>query len=165
MKKGIFIFCCLILASFMLEAGGIKKWVDENGQTHYGDNPPIKAEKLVIIQSGNWTTTGSTSSGSHSAVNQLNTMKAISTPAGQQSNTKVNRRYENELNRRDTGKGFAARKEYQKLKHEKNRINQAMRRGHGDQASLREQLRQVNDEIIMQKGFQPPDRVNIEINQ
>ena len=164
MKKGMFLFCCAILISSLSQAGGIKKWVDENGQTHFGDHPPIKTKEVVNIQSGNWRTTGSTSSSRHSAVNQLNTMKAISAPTRQKSNRKFNQRYENELNRRDTGKGFAARKEYEKLKHEKNRINNAMRRGHGDQASLREQLRQVNDEIIMQKGHKPPDRVNIEIN-
>lgn len=165
MNKGIFIFICLVLATSIVNAGGIKKWVDENGQTHFGDNPPVKAKKLVNIQNGNWTTTGSTSSGKYSAVNQLNTMKAISSDSRQRANVKSYQRHENSQYRRDTGKGFAARKEYQKLKNEKHRINQAMRRGHGDQASLRQQLRQVNDEIIMNKGHQPPPRVNIEINR
>ncbi len=38
------IICLFILASSSLHAGEILKWVDEDGNIHYGDAPPIAAE-------------------------------------------------------------------------------------------------------------------------
>lgn len=38
------IICLFILASSSLFAGEILKWVDEDGNIHYGDAPPISAE-------------------------------------------------------------------------------------------------------------------------
>jgi len=44
MKHIRVIICLFILASSSLFAGEILKWVDEDGNIHYGDAPPISAE-------------------------------------------------------------------------------------------------------------------------
>ena len=44
MKHMRVIICLFILASSSLFAGEILKWVDEDGNIHYGDAPPISAE-------------------------------------------------------------------------------------------------------------------------
>lgn len=44
MKRMRVIICLFILASSSLFAGEILKWVDEDGNIHYGDAPPISAE-------------------------------------------------------------------------------------------------------------------------
>jgi hypothetical protein len=41
----------LILAFFIscnVSAAGIQKWIDENGQIHYGDSPPVKAQSEPV---------------------------------------------------------------------------------------------------------------------
>jgi len=44
------ILIALIFATTSSYAGSIQKWVDENGNVHYGDNPPvsIKAQKINV---------------------------------------------------------------------------------------------------------------------
>lgn len=37
-----------LLMSANLQAAGIKKWVDENGQIHYGDSPPAQVQSESI---------------------------------------------------------------------------------------------------------------------
>ena len=44
MKHMRIIICLLILTSSSLFAGSILKWVDEDGNIHYGDAPPIAVE-------------------------------------------------------------------------------------------------------------------------
>jgi len=44
MKHMRMIICLLILASSSLFAGSILKWVDDDGNIHYGDAPPIAVE-------------------------------------------------------------------------------------------------------------------------
>ena len=44
MKHMRVIICLFILASSSLFAGEILKWVDEDGNIHYGDSPPISAD-------------------------------------------------------------------------------------------------------------------------
>jgi hypothetical protein len=44
MKHMRVIICLFILTSSSLFAGEILKWVDEDGNIHYGDAPPISAE-------------------------------------------------------------------------------------------------------------------------
>ncbi len=39
-----YLICALLLASLPLQAGTIKKWVDEDGNVHYGDSPPVSAK-------------------------------------------------------------------------------------------------------------------------
>ena len=39
-----YIICALLLTALPLQAGSIKKWVDEDGNVHYGDSPPISAK-------------------------------------------------------------------------------------------------------------------------
>ena len=49
LQKFIFvIMTCLTLISTQLHAAGIQKWIDEKGQTHYGDTPPpqVKAQEI-----------------------------------------------------------------------------------------------------------------------
>ncbi len=38
-----YLICLALLASLPLQAGTIKKWVDDDGNVHYGDSPPISA--------------------------------------------------------------------------------------------------------------------------
>ena len=38
-----FLICLTLLVSMPLHAGSIKKWVDEDGNVHYGDAPPVSA--------------------------------------------------------------------------------------------------------------------------
>jgi len=40
----------LVIASFACAAGGIKKWVDEEGNVHFGDVPPVGVvtEKVIV---------------------------------------------------------------------------------------------------------------------
>ena len=40
----------ILLASLGAHAGGVKKWVDENGQVHFGDVPPPSATKSESIK-------------------------------------------------------------------------------------------------------------------
>ncbi len=44
MKHMRIIICLIILTSNSLFAGSILKWVDEDGNIHYGDAPPIAVE-------------------------------------------------------------------------------------------------------------------------
>lgn len=44
--KRLLIF--LLFISCGSYAAGIKKWTDENGQVHYGDNPPAKSQSESI---------------------------------------------------------------------------------------------------------------------
>ena len=39
-----YIICALLLTALPLQAGSIKKWVDEDGNVHYGDSPPVSAK-------------------------------------------------------------------------------------------------------------------------
>jgi len=42
----------ILVVSTSLNAGTIQKWVDENGNVHYGDAPPVKAKtESVRVQS------------------------------------------------------------------------------------------------------------------
>jgi hypothetical protein len=41
MRYSIFL---ILLASMSLNAGSIHKWVDEDGNVHYGDSPPVQAK-------------------------------------------------------------------------------------------------------------------------
>ena len=46
------ILIALLFASTSVQAGSIQKWVDENGNVHYGDSPPvtIKAETINVTR-------------------------------------------------------------------------------------------------------------------
>lgn len=39
-----YLICLALLLSLPLQAGTIKKWVDDEGNVHYGDAPPISAQ-------------------------------------------------------------------------------------------------------------------------
>jgi len=39
-----YLICALMLVTLPLQAGAIKKWVDEDGNVHYGDSPPASAK-------------------------------------------------------------------------------------------------------------------------
>ena len=39
-----YLICLTLLLSLPLHAGAIKKWVDEEGNVHYGDAPPVSAK-------------------------------------------------------------------------------------------------------------------------
>ena len=39
-----YLICALLLICLPLHAGTIKKWVDEDGNVHYGDSPPVSAK-------------------------------------------------------------------------------------------------------------------------
>ena len=39
-----YLICLTLLISMPLQAGAIKKWVDEDGNVHYGDAPPVTAK-------------------------------------------------------------------------------------------------------------------------
>ncbi len=39
-----YLICLTLLVSMPLQAGAIKKWVDESGNVHYGDAPPVSAK-------------------------------------------------------------------------------------------------------------------------
>ena len=41
MRYSVFL---ILLASMSLNAGSIHKWVDEEGNVHYGDSPPVSAK-------------------------------------------------------------------------------------------------------------------------
>ena len=41
MRYSVFL---ILLASMSLSAGSIHKWVDEEGNVHYGDSPPVSAK-------------------------------------------------------------------------------------------------------------------------
>ena len=41
MKKGLLILLCLLTTQ--ITQAGTYRWVDENGQTHFGDRPPVNA--------------------------------------------------------------------------------------------------------------------------
>lgn len=41
MRYSVFL---ILLASMSLKAGSIHKWVDEEGNVHYGDSPPVSAK-------------------------------------------------------------------------------------------------------------------------
>ena len=36
-------FCVLMVVVFAVHAGKVQRWVDENGQVHFGDAPPLAA--------------------------------------------------------------------------------------------------------------------------
>ena len=40
----------ILLASLGVHAGGVKKWVDENGQVHFGDAPPPSVTKTESVK-------------------------------------------------------------------------------------------------------------------
>ncbi len=48
MKHMRMIICLLILTSSSLFAGSILKWVDDDGNIHYGDTPPIAVETVRV---------------------------------------------------------------------------------------------------------------------
>ena len=39
-----YLICALMLVTLPLQAGTIKKWVDADGNVHYGDSPPVSAK-------------------------------------------------------------------------------------------------------------------------
>jgi hypothetical protein len=41
MKKGLLLLLCLLITP--ITQAGTYRWVDENGQTHFGDRPPVNA--------------------------------------------------------------------------------------------------------------------------
>ena len=47
-----YLICLMLVVSTSLHAGSILKWVDENGNVHYGDAPPVKTKtESVNVQS------------------------------------------------------------------------------------------------------------------
>jgi len=47
-----YLFYLILMVSTSLSAGTIQKWVDENGNVHYGDAPPVSAKtEKVRVQS------------------------------------------------------------------------------------------------------------------
>ena len=47
-----YIICLLLVVSTSLSAGSIHKWVDDEGNVHYGDSPPASAKSSnVRVQS------------------------------------------------------------------------------------------------------------------
>ncbi len=47
-----YLICLMLVVSTSLHAGSIHKWVDENGNVHYGDTPPIKIKtENISVQS------------------------------------------------------------------------------------------------------------------
>lgn len=47
-----YLICLMLVVSTSLHAGAIHKWVDENGNVHYGDTPPIKVKtENISVQS------------------------------------------------------------------------------------------------------------------
>ncbi len=55
MKHMRIIICLIILTSSSLFAGSILKWVDEDGNIHYGDAPPIavETERVRVLSAPN----------------------------------------------------------------------------------------------------------------
>ncbi len=55
MKHMRIIICLIILTSSSLFAGSILKWVDEDGNIHYGDTPPIavETERVRVLSAPN----------------------------------------------------------------------------------------------------------------
>ncbi len=55
MKHMRIIICLLILTSSSLFAGKILKWIDEDGNIHYGDAPPIavETERVRVLSAPN----------------------------------------------------------------------------------------------------------------
>ena len=51
--------CILMCLSFSVSAGSIHKWVDENGNVHYGDAPPVSAKTKQLKVDGRPSNTGS----------------------------------------------------------------------------------------------------------
>lgn len=49
MRKYLFVF---LLASLVVDAGEIKKWVDEKGNVHYGDRPPAGQNTEIVEVNG-----------------------------------------------------------------------------------------------------------------
>ncbi len=48
--NALIIFLCTFVLIATANAGGIKKWVDTDGNTHFGDSPPAEqATKRVIV--------------------------------------------------------------------------------------------------------------------
>jgi hypothetical protein len=39
-----YIICALLLTALPLQAASRKKWVDDDGNVHYGDSPPVSAK-------------------------------------------------------------------------------------------------------------------------
>ena len=39
-----YLICLALIISMPLHAGAIKKWIDEDGNVHYGDAPPVSAK-------------------------------------------------------------------------------------------------------------------------
>jgi len=47
-----YLICLILVVSTSLHAGAIHKWVDENGNVHYGDAPPVTTKsESVSVQS------------------------------------------------------------------------------------------------------------------
>ncbi len=47
-----YLICLMLVVSTSLHAGAILKWVDENGNVHYGDAPPVKTKtESISVQS------------------------------------------------------------------------------------------------------------------
>ncbi len=55
MKHMRIIICLIIMTSSSLFAGSILKWVDEDGNIHYGDAPPIavETERVRVLSAPN----------------------------------------------------------------------------------------------------------------
>jgi hypothetical protein len=53
-----YMFLLLLLFSASAFAGSIHKWVDENGNTHYGDSPPVQAATQSVKVTGTPSDTG-----------------------------------------------------------------------------------------------------------
>ncbi len=92
MKHMRIIICLLILTSSSLFAGTILKWVDEDGNIHYGDAPPIavETERVRVLSAPNnpgkalprLSTDGSTGNSNNQGTNVAN-QENLKLPADQ----------------------------------------------------------------------------------
>jgi len=76
-----FIYLTLLLST-SIQAGSIQKWVDEEGNVHYGDAPPISAKTEQIKIQGVPTNTGK-------ALPRLNTGGSEGEPASGNNETEI----------------------------------------------------------------------------
>jgi hypothetical protein len=53
-----YLYLLLVLFSASTFAGSIHKWVDENGNVHYGDTPPVQSNTQPVKVSGAPSNTG-----------------------------------------------------------------------------------------------------------
>ena len=158
----------IIILTFFLStavfAGGINKWVDENGVTHFGGHPPPSAKNLEKYYPGP-TTIIQSNGGGGNAQQQLNAMRAMSAPSRQQR--QYNKEYQRNLDnyKQRTGQSWRGRQEMDRLKNKKSAISKKMNRATGSRArSLRQQLRTTDDEMSRRQGYKPPARVIVDID-